>query len=227
MDIRTPEAAIALLSYAVLAAACSRPVRFHRIAACCKPSVIFGATPAYAPAITIAPVPVLRSWPHRLTCRRRPCSARSPTLRRPRVFPRQGWAGADACTRGQQWQPLAGRCKNSLVIVPGLRLLEHQVPGLMAQSPGGPVRGHAQPQRSIVWALPTCPVPAWQVVSAMAQGGRSNRGRPLNWLRAEKSTSAPQMAKSAEQVAEQSPATHQREWQMANRKCLAKSLKNS
>jgi hypothetical protein len=53
-----------------------------------------------------------------------------------------------------------------LVIVPGLRLLEHQVPGLMAQSPGGPVAEVTHnPNDPSVLGLTNLSSSAWEVVS--------------------------------------------------------------
>jgi hypothetical protein len=53
-----------------------------------------------------------------------------------------------------------------LVIVPGLRLLEHQVPGLLAQSPGGPVAEVTRnPNDRSVLGLTNLSSSAWDVVS--------------------------------------------------------------
>src|SRR5580698_3910872 len=58
MDTVPLEEAIALLSYAVLAAAVLKAREISPNRSILQPSVIFGATPAYAPAATIAPAPV-------------------------------------------------------------------------------------------------------------------------------------------------------------------------
>jgi hypothetical protein len=53
-----------------------------------------------------------------------------------------------------------------LVIVPGLRLLEHQVPGLLAQSPGGPVAEVTRnPNDPSVLGLTNLSSSAWEAVS--------------------------------------------------------------
>jgi hypothetical protein len=53
-----------------------------------------------------------------------------------------------------------------LVIVPGLRLLEHQVPGLLAQSPGGAVAEVTRnPSDPSVLGLTNLSSSAWDVVS--------------------------------------------------------------
>jgi hypothetical protein len=53
-----------------------------------------------------------------------------------------------------------------LVIVPGLRLLEHQVPGLMAQTPGGPVAEVTHnPNDPSILGLTNLSSSAWEAVS--------------------------------------------------------------
>ena len=53
-----------------------------------------------------------------------------------------------------------------LVIVPGLRLLEHQVPGLLAQSPGGPVAEVTRnPNDPSILGLTNLSSSAWEAVS--------------------------------------------------------------
>jgi hypothetical protein len=53
-----------------------------------------------------------------------------------------------------------------LIIVPGLRLLEHQVPGLLAQSPGGPVAEVTRnPNDPTVLGLTNLSSSAWEAVS--------------------------------------------------------------
>ena len=132
MDTVPLEAAIALLSYAVLAAAVLKAREISPNRSILQPSVIFGG-PRPAPAYAAPAAELLRQWLRRRVC----------------------FAGAVLPTHGRQ-RMQAARCTRSprpagsngnrlrvgakfLVIVPGLRLLEHQVPGLMAQSPGGPV----------------------------------------------------------------------------------------
>jgi len=53
-----------------------------------------------------------------------------------------------------------------LVIVPGLRLLEHQVPGLLAQSPGGAVAEVTRnPNDPSILGLTNLSSSAWEAVS--------------------------------------------------------------
>ncbi len=94
MDTVPLEAAIALLSYAVLAAAVLKAREISPNRSLLQPSVIFGATPAYAPAMT-TPAPVY-ARPHRLTCRRR---------RVLRQLPRSGSTERPAARAGWQRTP--------------------------------------------------------------------------------------------------------------------------
>jgi hypothetical protein len=126
-----------------------------------QPSVIFGPSstvPAYAaPAPSAPPV----------------AYAASPVVSAPPVM-RPGLA-ADA-TPAPALAPSvgpAGRIANRLrvgtkflIIVPGLRLLEHQVPGLLAQSPGGPVAEVTRnPNDPSVLGLTNLSSSAWEAVS--------------------------------------------------------------
>ncbi len=159
MDTVPLEAAIALLSYAVLAAAVLKAREISPNRSLLQPSVIFGgAQPrpaAYVPAVVSAPAPAYV-----------PAVASAPGAARIGL-------AADAAPV-QEFSPAAGGSSSNrlrvgskfLVIVPGLRLLEHQVPGLLAQSSGGPVaevtRNPADPS---VLGLTNLSSSAWEVVS--------------------------------------------------------------
>jgi RsiW-degrading membrane proteinase PrsW (M82 family) len=161
MDTVPLQAAIALLSYAVLAAAVLKAREISPNRNLLQPSVIFGPSstvPAYAaPAPSAPPV----------------AYAASPVVSAPPVM-RPGLA-ADA-TPAPALAPSvgpAGRIANRLrvgtkflIIVPGLRLLEHQVPGLLAQSPGGPVAEVTRnPNDPSVLGLTNLSSSAWEAVS--------------------------------------------------------------
>ena len=101
-----------------------------------------------------------------------------PTLRRPSApaAARAGLAADAAPAPARELPPSvapAGSNGNRLrvgakflVIVPGLRLLEHQVPGLMAQSPGGAVAEVTRnPNDPSVLGLTNLSSSAWQAVS--------------------------------------------------------------
>jgi hypothetical protein len=153
MDTVPLQAAIALLSYAVLAAAVLKAREISPNRSLLQPSVIFGASrtvPAYAPMPSAPPVvsasPVIR-----------PGLASNTTPATP-VSPSVGPAGR-----------IANRLRvgtKFLIIVPGLRLLEHQVPGLLAQSPGGPVAEVTRnPNDPSVLGLTNLSSSAWEAVS--------------------------------------------------------------
>jgi RsiW-degrading membrane proteinase PrsW (M82 family) len=163
MDTVPLEAAIALLSYAVLAAAVLKAREISPNRSILQPSVIFGSTP---PAYAAPPVYV-------------PAAPSTPPVAYAAVAPsvpaaRIGLA-ADAVPARELPPPAAPAGSNGnrlrvgakfLVIVPGLRLLEHQVPGLMAQSPGGAVAEVTRnPNDPAVLGLTNLSSSAWQVVS--------------------------------------------------------------
>jgi hypothetical protein len=149
MDTVPLQAAIALLSYAVLAAAVLKAREISPNRSLLQPSVIFGASrmvPAYvAPAPSASPVvsasPVTRPGPPD-----------------PLISPSVGPAGR-----------IANRLRvgtTFLIIVPGLRLLEHQVPGLLAQTPGGPVAEVTRnPNDPSILGLTNLSSSAWEAVS--------------------------------------------------------------
>jgi RsiW-degrading membrane proteinase PrsW (M82 family) len=160
MDTVPLQAAIALLSYAVLAAAVLKAREISPNRNLLQPSVIFGASrtvPAYAGAAPSAP----------------PVTYAPPVVSAPPVV-RPGLA-ADAAPAPLITPSVgpAGRIANRLrvgtkflIIVPGLRLLEHQVPGLLAPSPGGPVAEVTRnPNDPSVLGLTNLSSSAWEAVS--------------------------------------------------------------
>jgi RsiW-degrading membrane proteinase PrsW (M82 family) len=152
MDTIPLQAAIAVLSYAVLAAAVLKAREISPNRSILQPSVIFGAsrtTPAY-----VAPPPVSA-----------PPVAYAPTIDTAPTAARTGLTDSSAGPAGSNGNRLRVGAK-FLVIVPGLRLLEHQVPGLLAQSPGGPVAEVTRnPNDPSVLGLTNLSSSAWDVVS--------------------------------------------------------------
>jgi hypothetical protein len=156
MDTVPLQAAIALLSYAVLAAAVLKAREISPNRSLLQPSVIFGASrtvPAYPAPAPSAPSPVTYAQP----------VVSAPPVTRPEpadplISPSVGPAGR-----------IANRLRvgtKFLIIVPGLRLLEHQVPGLLAQSPGGPVAEVTRnPNDPSVLGLTNLSSSAWEAVS--------------------------------------------------------------
>jgi RsiW-degrading membrane proteinase PrsW (M82 family) len=156
MDTIPLQAAIAVLSYAVLAAAVLKAREISPNRSILQPSVIFGAsrtTPAYVAPASAPPVAYA------------PAIAAAPTA-----------AGVGLAADAVAAPPANGPAGSNgnrlrvgakfLVIVPGLRLLEHQVPGLLAQSPGGPVAEVTRnPNDPSVLGLTNLSSSAWDVVS--------------------------------------------------------------
>jgi RsiW-degrading membrane proteinase PrsW (M82 family) len=168
------EAAIAVLSYAVLAAAVLKAREISPNRAMLQPSMIFGSVkpePAYAAPVVNTPAPVY--------------AAPTPSVpQAPHVAPTAAAAAARYGLTADAPAPpmahsvgpaasLANRLRvgaKFLVIVPGLRLLEHQVPGLMAQTPGGPVAEVTRnPNDPSVLGLTNLSNSAWE---AMSNGAR-------------------------------------------------------
>jgi RsiW-degrading membrane proteinase PrsW (M82 family) len=148
------QAAIAVLSYAVLAAAVLKAREISPNRSILQPSVIFGAsrtTPAYVAPVSAPPVAyAIATAP--------PAARMGLTAEAVTAPPTNGPAGSN----GNRLRVGA----KFLVIVPGLRLLEHQVPGLLAQSPGGPVAEVTRnPNDPSVLGLTNLSSSAWDVVS--------------------------------------------------------------
>jgi len=175
MDTVPLEAAIALLSYAVLAAAVLKAREISPNRGLLQPSVIFGGprpATAYTPAVVTTPVPAYASPAPSAPAAAyaAPAPAYTPVAVSAPAAPRVGLA-ADAAPA-----PAAGPVGSNgnrlrvgakfLVIVPGLRLLEHQVPGLLAQTPGGAVAEVTRnPNDPSVLGLTNLSSSAWEVVS--------------------------------------------------------------
>jgi hypothetical protein len=161
MDTVPLEAAIALLSYAVLAAAVLKAREISPNRSILQPSVIFGGSRVLAPALASAPAAAY--VPPAAAAYAPPVSAPAPA--------RVGLS-ADAAPSPQAAGPVGNNGNRLrvgakfLVIVPGLRLLEHQVPGLLAQSPGGPVAEVTRnPNDPSVLGLTNLSSSAWEAVS--------------------------------------------------------------
>lgn len=131
-DMTLPSAAVAVLSYVILAAAILKAREISPNRNLLQPSVIFGAevpgesryTPSAARVPQVAVDPAPRREPQPPTWTPPP-----PALAEPRALePPTGVAG-HRLRVGTRY----------LIIAPGLRLLEHQVPGLTAQESGGAV----------------------------------------------------------------------------------------
>jgi hypothetical protein len=161
MDTVPLQAAIALLSYAVLAAAVLKAREISPNRNLLQPSVIFGASrtvPAYAAPTPSTPPPVSYA----------PAVVSAPPVVRPGLAADAAPAPPISPSVGP-----AGRIANRLrvgtkflIIVPGLRLLEHQVPGLLAQSPGGPVAEVTRnPNDPSVLGLTNLSSSSWEAVS--------------------------------------------------------------
>jgi RsiW-degrading membrane proteinase PrsW (M82 family) len=155
LDLPPLQAAVAVLSYAVLAAAILKAREISPNRQLLLPSVIFGAGEA---AMIAAAGPVAAHRPA-------PAASASPILHAEPVaspaapFSPRGELGGNAGNRlrvGTRY----------LVIVAGMRLLEHQVPGLQAQQSGGPVAEVTRnPSDPAVLGLTNLSMSAWEVLS--------------------------------------------------------------
>jgi RsiW-degrading membrane proteinase PrsW (M82 family) len=171
MDTVPLEAAIAVLSYAVLAAAVLKAREISPNRSMLQPSVIFGGprpSAQYAPAVVSAPAAVYATpAPSAPAVTYAPAAASAPAPARFGLAADAAAApvaspGAPAGSNGNRLRVGA----KFLVIVPGLRLLEHQVPGLLAQSPGGAVAEVTRnPNDPSVLGLTNLSSSAWEVVS--------------------------------------------------------------
>jgi RsiW-degrading membrane proteinase PrsW (M82 family) len=165
MDTVPLEAAVALLSYAVLAAAVLKAREISPNRSLLQPSVIFGGPrpvtapmPAYAPPPPSAPAVAYAAAGPAYA----PAAARVGFAAEAAPAPPSSPAAGPAGSNGNRLRVGA----KFLVIVPGLRLLEHQVPGLLAQSPGGAVAEVTRnPNDPSVLGLTNLSSSAWEVVS--------------------------------------------------------------
>jgi RsiW-degrading membrane proteinase PrsW (M82 family) len=127
LDMDPLQAACAILAYAVLAAAILKAREISPNRSFLQPSVIFGASaPGAGGAVAMGGMRVA-----------------TPVRVEPiRVEPIQESPRYGAPEPAQLSEPAVGSNRlrvgtKSLVILPGLRLLDHQVPGLSSQAPGG------------------------------------------------------------------------------------------
>jgi RsiW-degrading membrane proteinase PrsW (M82 family) len=155
------EAAIALLSYAVLGAAVLKAREISPNRSILQPSVIFGGprtTPVYVAPLVAAPAPAYAA----------PVAYAAPAASTP-AMARAGLAADAAAVPAASPKSNGNRLRvgtKYLVIVPGMRLLEHQVPGLMAQSPGGPVAEVTRnPSDPAVLGLTNLSSSAWEATT--------------------------------------------------------------
>lgn len=143
---------IGVLSYAVLAAAILKAREISPNRMLLQPSIVFGAVlpnaaPAAAHDIPSGPGPFTASAAQRVEAR----LADLPN-------------GTGAAAPASSARLRIGI--KTMVIVPGLKLLEHQVPGLRAQSPGGPVAEVTRnPQDQTILGLTNLSTSVWQVIN--------------------------------------------------------------
>jgi RsiW-degrading membrane proteinase PrsW (M82 family) len=171
MDSLPIEAAIALLSYAVLAAAVLKAREISPNRSQLQPSVIFGGNRSTPGVASVVPVAAAAAPPVTYAA---PAPAPPPPLTPVPAAPAMGARMGLAADAAPPTPPANGAGSGNrlrvgakfLVIVPGLRLLEHQVPGLMAQSPGGAVAEVTHnPNDPTVLGLTNLSSSAWDVVS--------------------------------------------------------------
>jgi RsiW-degrading membrane proteinase PrsW (M82 family) len=163
MDTVPLEAAVALLSYAVLAAAVLKAREISPNRSLLQPSVIFGGPrPVTAPMPAYAPPPPSAPAVAYAAAAPAYAPAAAPDGFAAEAAPASSPAAGPAGSNGNRLRVGA----KFLVIVPGLRLLEHQVPGLLAQSPGGAVAEVTRnPNDPSVLGLTNLSSSAWEVVS--------------------------------------------------------------
>jgi len=143
---------VAAGSYAILAAAILKAREMSPNRALLQPSIVFGALnpqPAGA-AAAAGPAPAAAAPP---------AAAAAAAAADPLPFP----APASNLPAGTPSLRIGSK---HLVIVSGLRLLEHQVPGLHAQSEGGPVAEVTRnPRDPSILGLTNLSTTTWEVVS--------------------------------------------------------------
>lgn len=163
------EAGVAVFSYAVLAAAILKAREISPNRAVLQPSVVFGAGFYPAPAVAVAgvpgmeiPVPAVRVVPAADIPPARPVLPLAPPV--------------DGGGRGKRLRVGS----KYLVIVPGLRLLEHQIPGLKAQQPGGLVAEVTRnPGDPDVLGLTNLSASTWEVVSGSGARRQITSGQTI------------------------------------------------
>jgi RsiW-degrading membrane proteinase PrsW (M82 family) len=173
LDMAPLQALVALISYAVLAAAILKAREISPNRNLLQPSVIFGAPAvamAGAPAVAMAGVaPAMASVAPQVAVRMPANFQGSPAHELP-------GPGAGASGGGNRLRVGA----KSLVIVPGLRLLEHQIPGLQAQTQGGPVAEVTRnPNDPAVLGLTNWSTSAWEVLSSSGVRRQIDTGQTI------------------------------------------------
>lgn len=137
----------AILAYAILAAAILKAREISPNRSLLQPSVIFGMEPAVAVAAANVPVAV----------RMAPVQVAVPPMQE--AVPAQNGLTAGSGNRlrvGTKY----------LIIAPGLRLLEHQVPGLVAETRGGPVAEVTRnPANPTVLGLTNLSTTSWETMT--------------------------------------------------------------
>jgi RsiW-degrading membrane proteinase PrsW (M82 family) len=171
LDMMPLEVAVALLSYAVLGAAVLKAREISPNRSVLQPSVLFGSVRP-SPAVIATPAPV---YPAPAPVYAAPVVPAPPPGYPAAPPPPRYGLGTDAVPPPALPQSVgpAGSLANRLrigakflVIVPGLRLLEHQVPGLLAQSPGGAVAEVTRnPNDPSILGLTNLSSSAWEAVS--------------------------------------------------------------
>jgi RsiW-degrading membrane proteinase PrsW (M82 family) len=161
LDMPPLVAATALLSFGVLAAAILKAREISPNRALLAPSIVFKPTAAHAPlasavAQPFAPIPS-------------PAAPANVPVAVPIILPANNG-------RGQQLRVGS----KFLTIVSGLRLLEHQVPGLSSNAPGGAVAEVTpNPNDPQVLGLKNTSSSAWEVVSGTGSRRPIGTGQTL------------------------------------------------
>jgi PrsW family intramembrane metalloprotease len=171
LDMAPLSAASALLSYVVLAAAILKAREISPNHSLLQPSIIFGGAQtsgaqaaSYRPAVPVqsAPPPPPPVVPTPVAPRV-PVPPQPPPARMATIVEPHPSLSAPAREGGNRLR--VGT--RYLAIMPGLRLLEHQVPGLEASSPGGLVAEVTRnPNEPSILGLTNLSTSEWEVVSA-------------------------------------------------------------
>ncbi len=159
-------AAVAVFSYAVLAAAILKAREISPNRAVLQPSVIFAPGQAFAPVSANVPVAVRVS----------PVVNYASPIAAPAMSPVIA-GGASDLNGGANRLRIGTRY---LVIVAGLRLLEHQVPGLVAQTHGGPVAEVTRnPNDPAVLGLTNLSASVWETVTTSGTRRQIGAGQTI------------------------------------------------
>ena len=160
LDILPLQAACAVLSYAVLAAAILKAREISPNRSLLQPSIILGGGQAPATnvpvAVRLSPVVNVVATPAAVS----PAAAGNSELN----------GGGNRLRVGTRY----------LVIVAGLRLLEHQVPGLIAQTRGGPVAEVTRnPNDPSVLGLTNLSTSVWETVTGSGARRQIGTGQTI------------------------------------------------